>query len=164
MIQVVHVRERTTVVVQPRSEVVQVRQVAGMAQSVIQALVLAQQLADPAPNLSHPCRAPISSSSAHSHLSRICLESVSLWPDRSTISRDRVLSQILQKYICTNYITVRDFALALPRHFFTLLRFFLLDPLINRNGDIDVIRYKKESDDGETLEFSLDVNHLLKSI
>lgn len=59
MIQVVHVRERTTVVVQPRSEVVQVRQVAGMAQSVIQALVLAQQLADPAPNLGHPCRAPI---------------------------------------------------------------------------------------------------------
>lgn len=41
VIQVVHIRERT-VIVQPRSEVVQVRQVTGVAQSVIQALVLAQ--------------------------------------------------------------------------------------------------------------------------
>lgn len=41
VIQVVHIRERT-IIVQPRSEMVQVRQVTGMAQSVIQALVLAQ--------------------------------------------------------------------------------------------------------------------------
>lgn len=41
VIQVVHIRERTAIV-RPRSEVVQVRQVTGMAQSVIQGLVLAQ--------------------------------------------------------------------------------------------------------------------------
>lgn len=51
MVQVVHIRERT--VVQPRPEVIQVRQVAGVAQSVIQALILAEQLADSAPNLGH---------------------------------------------------------------------------------------------------------------
>lgn len=50
VVQVVHVRERA--VVQPRPEV-QVRQVAGVAQAVIQALILAEQLADLAPNLGH---------------------------------------------------------------------------------------------------------------
>jgi len=51
VIQVVHVRKWT--VVQPRPEVIQIRQVTGMAQSMIQTLILTEQLADPAPNLGH---------------------------------------------------------------------------------------------------------------
>lgn len=164
VVQVVHVRERT--VVQPRPEVIQVRQVAGMAQSVIQALILAEQLADPAPNLGHTTDFLVVVSSMHllSNLSRICVTSI----DRSRSTDHKLRAEVLfsryyKNIFVHDYITMRDCA-----HSATALHSALPPRSSDKSKRRHHTLYDTESYmasyGGETSEFSLDVNQTLKSI